>query len=291
MIEKTQLSLKNFVETIAKNTKDISIETSDISNLVKYLSDEKMKEVLDNHVIKPDLDSVKEKYNIHITADQEIPFYLLSIFMRWHRTEVEDDEGLLYGGFAFQSAKEIMYPQSKFWVTGSEDMRKFEKIDIDNAQLLKNLRWFETPIHPNRSASQYFGCVLPNEKSFPDKFYFYDDGNVYPLAITSYEDYINAMLRNAAVECWQYFYVAPEDLIKKNQGLNYMTTSLRHNTRIVSNMNGFTYNNLIEIDRLDLIYEYLKRCVDLLPTSFPTLNLGHQKAYFERFKSLMKQRL
>jgi hypothetical protein len=133
----------------------------------------------------------------------------------------------------------------------------------------------------------YYGCVRFNEDSFPHEFYFFDGGVIYALPFQSYEEYIKALIANAGLECWQYFYVDPHLLIQKNRGRNYMATDLRKGTRLVEDFRMYDYDPAYNFDRLDMIHEYLQRCVRFLPGAFPTLNLEHQRMYLHKLESLM----
>lgn len=86
---------------------------------------------------------------------------------------------------------------------------------------------------------------------------------------------------------WQYFYVDPELLIRRNKALNYMTTDLRKGTRLVEDFRIYEYNPDYTFDRLDMIVDYLQRCVRFLPGAFPNLNLNHQRIFMERLESLL----
>jgi len=130
--------------------------------------------------------------------------------------------------------------------------------------------------------------VYPNDKTFPNEFYYYDGGIFYPLPFKSYDEYISALIANAGVVYWQYFYIEPEEIIGKNKGLNYMTSDLRIGTRKVDNINIYQYNPEYQFDRLDLIVEYLNYCVQYLPDAFPTINFEHQKKYLQSLEIALK---
>ena len=90
------------------------------------------------------------------------------------------------------------------------------------------------------------------------------------------------MIASAAVRCWQYFYVDPELIINKSKGLSYFTWVLYLKTRLDNDLISMNYVENAQYDRLDLIAEYLERCVRILPDTFP----NHHKVYFKRFMAL-----
>ena len=94
------------------------------------------------------------------------------------------------------------------------------------------------------------------------------DLQLFPLPFTSAEEYLRAMIASAAVECWQYFYIDPELVISKSKGLSYFTWDLHFRTELGHDLDVAYYVENAPHDRLDLIAEYLERCIRILPGTF-----------------------
>ena len=225
---------------------------------------------------------------MEVNEDQQITFALFSSHFRWKKVDSVEGTWPLYGGFTFHLGESMVLWPSNKWKKGYEDFLQYAKEDEEQKDLLSKLTWFESPTPvAGPIYTPYYGCVLVEEGHFPDKFYFFDGGIIYPLPFKSYEEYITTLLGNAGVECWQYFYVDPELLVKRNKGLNYMTTDLRFRTHLVEKIAPFVYEPSYTFDRLDLIVEYLKRCAKHLPPAFPAIDFGHQEKYLEELEKLL----
>jgi hypothetical protein len=279
--------LKGLIENVKNNSHDVSIVDQSTDLLDRFIADEEFRTKFSGFADQK-MEKVKSSYGISINEDQSISFFLFSAHLRWMWVDQEGPNFPLFGGFTFKQGAAILEESSNSWKKEHQDFLKFEKSTHEAELLLAELAWFESPTSANSSTfAPYYGCVLPNEKSFPNDFYFYDGGIIYPLPFKSYEEYLLALIANAGLECWQYFYVDPGQLIQKNKGLNYMTTELRKGTRLIEDLNIYEYNPSCEIDRLELIHEYIKRCVRFLPGAFPTLNFDHQREYLQKLESML----
>ena len=276
--------LKEFIETVEKHTKDVEIDGQSTRMLLQFMTDEAFRQKF-IPLIKRRMEKVKTEKGLSISKDQEIPFTLFGAHLRWYSYE-------LVGGFQFCYGSSMIFSRitTDAWKKDHEDFLKYESSSRNDQILLDRLLYFESPTAPNAAIrTSYYGCVVENDHSFPHDFYFYDDGLIYALPFNGYQEYIEAMLVNAAVECWQYFYISPQELVKKNKGLNYMTTDLRMTTELVQNISVYEYNPNYSFDRLDLIFEYLQRVVRFLPEGFPTLNFDHQNEYLKELEKEIKR--
>lgn len=228
----------------------------------------------------------KEKYNIDLTSEQLEDFYLTSCKLKWRRPEQLPGEGYLPGGFAFNGITPLFESQVQFW---KESIGVFDQSDQENTidySLLKQLRWLESPTPLNfAELTPQFGCVKFEPDKFPEQFYFYDSGLIFPLTLESLEEYIADLICSAAVTCWQYFYIDPDLIISKNKGLNYTTWSLHSLSKLDFGTRKLECNKDSTVDRLDLINEYLERCIRLLPDAFPFIDFSHHVNYYQIFKN------
>jgi hypothetical protein len=286
-ISELHIRLNNLIETIKNDSVEISIVEQSIGLLNQFIADEKFRKKFSGFAERK-MEKVKTSFGITINEDQKTPFFLFSAYLRWMWVDQEGPNLPLFGGFAFKQGAAMMDASSDSWKKEHEDFLEFETSTPEAEALLTKLVWFESPTSANSSTfAPYYGCVLPNEKTFPHEFYFYDGGIIYPLPFQTFEAYLLALIANAGVECWQYFYVGPEQLIQKNKGLNYMTTALRKGTRLTEDLTVYEYDPSLKFDRLDLIHEHIQRCVTFLPAAFPTLNLEQQRVYLEQLESLL----
>ncbi len=289
MKKQIQQLIYDFIDVVKSKSPEIAIEEEDLQMFNQFIEDAEFEEKF-SKIIEGRISRVMDKQNLTINEDQQIPFFLFSAFMRWKRVVQEENEPLIYGGFAFNGGRNILKATSKFWQISHDEFLQYGELSKKETDLLHQLSWFESPTRNDHSEAlytPYSGCVLVNSKTFPNDFYFYDGGISYALPFKNYEEYITALLANAGVEYWQYFYIKPKLLVSKNKGVNYMTTQLRHNTLLVEDLNGYSYDPSLKIDRLDLILEYLKWCVRYLPKSFPSIDFTHQQEYLKRLEKLV----
>ena len=178
--------------------------------------------------------------------------------------------------------------QQKFWERSETAFDRFE----NKGEMLDDpraLSWIEsTTAVRNVLPTESYGCTRIKDSADLDEFYFYDSGKLYDLPFQSAEAYFDALFSSAAVECWQYFFIDPQVIIEKNKGLPYITWNLHYRSHLSDGIGLLQYNPAIPYDRLDLINEYLERCVLLLPKSFPFLDFSHHIAYYENFQQLYK---
>ena len=267
------------------------IDTEAIAIDVEELDYRKMSRVLDGKIdsLKMFVDSTKEeikqKTAIEFNEENDYWFYISSVRLYWTRLSFEG-KGDLAGGFFINAPTMIFLKyQQEFW-----EWSEMAFDDFDNKAALlddpRHLSWFESTTAINSGLlTPYFGCTKIKHSADLDEFYFYDSGKLYDLPFKSVEEYFSAMFSTAAVECWQYFFIPPEVIIEKNKGLPYITWDLHYRSQLEEGIDLLQYNPSIQYDRLDLINEYLERCVTVLPKSFPYLDFRHHLEYYKGFKS------
>lgn len=277
--------MASFFELMSSASKDIEIDESSHVEIDRYVSgsvdyyDEGINRVTNK---------IKNKTEIDFPDDLKFLFFLQGENIRWARGEQKSGEGSLGGGFYVNGIIDVFLYPLDFWKSA---VREFSDIGCEDlADIPENMRWFESTVaHNDPEYAPHYGCVPFEPPSFPDRFFFYDSGLLFPLPFKSFEEYYSAMLDSAAVECWQYFYVDPAEIIRKSKGVSYITWFQHIATRLDERMQSMFLNEAIEHDRLDLIDEYLERCVRLLPGSFPFLDFSHHREYYSRFKALYEK--
>ncbi|NML21665.1 hypothetical protein HHL16_12310 [Pseudoflavitalea sp. G-6-1-2] len=280
-------NLYTFLQNIRKKSVNIDVEVLDTESLDPLFSGgaDETKELDEQRKEK-----FKTTYGIALSKEQIDYFHLTSCILRWNRSEQEPKEGLLSGGFAFNGISNLFKFNNPFWQESADKFKETAKGKLPDEALLQQLRWIESPTPKNSGIyTPQFGCVILEKEKFPNQFYFYDSGLVYPLPFQSYEEYIDALTDSAAVRCWQYFYVDPALIVQKNKGLSYIGWSLHVTSHLEEGIRDLTVNKNIQSDRLDLIDEYLHRCVQLLPKSFPFLDFSHHKKHYEAFSKLYEK--
>ena len=281
-MKQTILRLYDFFQDIEHLTKGIEIESSSletINNFVSGMQSEQQDEI--QWVTK----EIKDKTGLVLNKSQKNLFFIEDAELIWTRPAQESGEGYLSGGFYINGPLSIFLNPAKFW---EDSLSFFEEIGKENlADIPINLRWIEsTSLYTEPSYNPHFGCVKFIQGVFPNEFYFYDSGFLFPLPFTTFQEYFNAMIDSAAVKCWQYFYIEPETILNRNINKDYYTWALHISTNLDEKLRSIKYFENAKFDRLDLIAEYLKRCVRLLPGSFPFLTFDHHKEYFEGFRKL-----
>ena len=280
-------NLYTFLQNIRKKSVNIDVEELDTESLDPLFSGgaDQNKELDEQRKEK-----FKKLYGIELSKEQVDYFHLTSCILRWNRSEQEPKEGLLSGGFAFNGISNLYKFNSAFWEESAATFREAAGGKLPDETLLQQLRWIESPTPKNSGIyTPQFGCVILEKGKFPTKFYFYDSGLVYPLPFHSYEEYINALTASAAVRCWQYFYIDPALIVKQNKGVSYISWSLHVTSHLEEGIRDLSLNKNIRADRLDLINEYLHRCVQLLPKSFPFLDFSHHEKQYAAFSKLYKK--
>lgn len=282
-------SIKNLyrlVNEIPNKAKDISILKADVKILdTLFIGDSKKIEKLSRETI----DELKEEYGISIDMSDVEFSYLTSCRFKWKRPEKET-EGYLEGGFIFNGLTDIFANNLQFWEKSIDEFVEFENKNLIDFNLIKELRWIESPVIPTEAEyCPQFGCVKLEKGKLPKEFFFYDSGIVYPLPFKTLNEYINGLTASGFVNCWQYFYIDPQIIIPKNKGIKYLTWSKHTSSRLVGEFASNNNEDVIKHDRLDLINEYLQRCIRLLPASFPFMNFEHHERYYVRFKKLYEK--
>ncbi|WP_028973744.1 hypothetical protein [Spirochaeta cellobiosiphila] len=183
-------------------------------------------------------------------------------------------EEILHGGFAFNGLTDMLTMRTDFW---SDSVKEFgQNLTNDELIFLDKLSWFESPTpHSTARYTPMYGCYRLEDNKFPEAIYFYDSGTVYNLDMTL-ETYIANMIESAAVNCWQYFYISPEELIKKNKGVNGSLWML-------SSLEDFPEDS----DRLGNILHHMDHCIQYLPDSFPWKDFSYHNKQLELIKSMI----
>lgn len=268
------------------------------SELVKMT--EKGKATIDKLIQKVDKNSALladfandffNQYKIHLKEEDYDVLFLTTYGLEWYRPETFSKEGYLEGGFSFNGLEDLYSNNPHFWKDAVNDFIKFQPKKKVDYSFLECLRWLESTHHysnPNSGNLPYTACVTLDEDRLPSKFYFFDGGLVFELTIDSYDDYVKALTDSSGVTCWQYFYINPDEIIDKNIEVNYMTWVLK-TSDLADGINDLAYDENITYDRLDLVAEYLERCIRLLPSTFPFLDFSYHKEHYRKFKVLYDQ--
>lgn len=279
-------NLYEFVQDVKKNSKSfVRIDEIEAANLENFL------ELKTNSMHDPSIDSfvefMEDIRGIKLNDEKKWIKYL-RINLTWTREAQETGQFLLKGGCYFNGITDVISSKpTTFFEYSLDKFLKYEEESKTDINLIHKLRFIESPTSlQDATYTPYFGCVTLKEKEFPTDFYFYDSGLVYKLPFITYEGYIDALIQSAAVNCWQYFYVNPQEVIQKNKGIKYITWGLHTRTRLDEDLAGLNFVPDAKYDRLDLINEHLKQCVELLPDTFPFLNFEHHINYYNEFKKL-----
>ena len=271
-----------FIKSINEKSNGIIVDVQNVEIAEMIVKEKKEKFVNQDNERKSEF---KVKYNIDLTNEQLENFYLTSCKLKWKRTEQLSGEGYLPGGFAFNGITPLFESQVQFWKESTSVFGQFDQENSIDYNLLMQLRWLESPTPLNfAELTPQFGCVKFEQNKFPEQFYFYDSGLIFPLKFKSLEEYVTNLICSGAVTCWQYFYIDPDLVISKNKGLKYITWSLHSLSKLDAGLNKLEYNENIKVDRLDLINEYLERCIRLLPDAFPFIDFSHHVNYYKNFK-------
>jgi hypothetical protein len=271
----------------AEKIKDeVDIETKGEKKLQIFLN----KTINDDNYIKKRIDDYENNDSITLNSENVYTTFLNFFSLKWSRPEKKTREGYLSGGFKFNGLIDIYGVETKFWEKSVKEFIKYEDEKHIDFELLEQLRWIESPSSAHQSVdaeyTPFFGCVKLKDSNLPSDFYYYDCGIIYKLPFSSYDDYVEALLNSSAVKCWQYFYINPQEIIDKNKGLKYITWANYDLTNLDDSITGLAYNENSKYDRLDLISEYLERCVRLLPITFPFINFNHHIDYYQQFNEL-----
>ncbi len=214
---------------------------------------------------------IKRKENYELSQKQTLLYYLSGIEVEWGRPGQNAGEVVLHGGFAFNGLTDVLTMPTDFW---AHSVNKFRKnLSTEELAFFNKLSWFESPTpHASAVYTPMYGCLELLENKFPEKLFFYDSATVYELDMTI-EAYISNLLDSVALYCWQYFYINPEEIIKKNKGVKgaswYMTMEI-----------NFPEEN----DRLQNIIRYMEYCMEYLPGSFPGMDFSFHQNSLEKLK-------
>ncbi len=270
-MEKIFEHILNFVEYLEKEGVGLSIisEKSDIESLQDTFNESP-------DILKPEIDRVnariKRRKNYELSNEQTLLYYTYKIKLLWTRSGQNPGEPVLHGGFAFNGLTDVLIMPTDFW---AHSVNKFRKnLSTEELAFLNKLSWFESPTpHASSMYTPMYGCLELLENRFPEKLFFYDSGTVYELDMTI-ESYISNLLDSVALYCWQYFYINPEEIIKKNKGVKgtswYMTMEI-----------NFPEEN----DRLQNIIRYMEYCMEYLPGSFPDIDFSFHQKSLDKLKS------
>ncbi len=234
-----------------------------------------------------ELKDIEDKLKIN---DSELYVDFISgLRVRWRKSGFKGNDGNwinpLRGGLCIKSIYGMLTSEKQNFLEKYEDYEAYEPYSEEDFKLINQLAWYDSPTSLiDSDITPYFTCLKLEKEKFPNEFYFYDSHFVYKLPFTNYESYFDALLASSAVECWQFFYIEPQELIDRNLGKNYFTVFLRSDK--IENHSMLHYKPEIEADRLDIIHEHLELCVKALPEIFPKMDFSYHKNYFEKFNAL-----
>jgi len=279
-------NLYSFVKKLPEKAKGISIVELHVE-VLDMLFEDTSKRL--EKIGKDTIQKFREEYGIILDMEQVKFSYLSSCRLRWRRPEKEED-GYLDGGFSFNGLTDIFSRNLQFWKKSVEEFKEYENEKLIDLKLLKQLRWIESPTIPIEAEyTPQFGCVKLQKGKLPDEFYYYDSGIIYPIPFKSFDEYVDGLVASGSVTCWQYFYVDPELIISKNKEIKYITWSKHTTSRLGGGIDSIHFKPEVKYDRLDLINEYMERCVRLLPESFPFINFTYHKKHYSEFEKLYKK--
>lgn len=276
-----------FFDTLEHHTVGLNINEFNAKNVRAVLSDPAEARIQKAMFIR----FQERRLGFSFSAHDDFWLYLVGAQVRWDRM-ARDGEGTLMGGFVVEPLRQFAAERprvgretNQFWGRSALefDRQPEWRAWLDNPG---ELRWLTGTTAPNSAiASNSYGCVAPGQGTMPSSYHYYDSGKVYALPFQTPLAYFEAMLGSGAVECWQYFYVDPDVIIAKNQGLPYITWKLQIRSQLLEPAHMLHYDPSIPFDRLDLVVEYLERCVRLLPLSFPTLDFSHHRDHFAKLEA------
>ena len=279
-----------FCDRNFKDSKRLNINHS-LSSLEDYvyknMSDERIKSKR-NRVLRR-VEEIKESYS-NLADYNEFLFYLFSPKLRWKSAGFKNSNGdwinPIRGGFCLPSFYGVLTAENvPFW-NKTSDYNKYSPRTEKELELLKKLKWFDSPSPLTESGelTPFFSCFEYESGKFPDKLIFFDSHITYSLPFSNYSNYFKAMMDSVSVEYWQFFYINPQEIIEKNINKSYFSIFLESNK--IKDHSLIHFNPEIKADRLDIIHEYLERCVTTLPLIFPEMDFTYHKDYFEKFNAL-----
>lgn len=283
-MNKTIQDLYAFIQNVEHNSINIDVDTAKYKKISKYI-DGKIGAYQDQ--IESKSKEIQDGLNIRLSNSQKELFFVDTSKLNWGRGEQISQEGTLAGGFYINGIRGMFLEPNDFWKDIAEVFKEVGQ--EDRLEIPRGFSWL-TGTHAVNSARRlcHYGCVKLEQGKFPAEFYFFDSGLLFPLPFKTVEEYIQAMITSAAVECWQYFYIDPELVISKSKGLSYFTWDLHFRTCLGNDLDELFFVENAPHDRLDLIAEYLERCVNLLPETFPFLDFKHHKQYLSDFLALYR---
>ncbi|MFK7920768.1 MAG: hypothetical protein AB8H47_02375 [Bacteroidia bacterium] len=280
--------MKNFVNTLYEFCQNIQfkaegIEIADkqIDKLQIFVKEGEQSSFM--RFVNKRRKKLSELYGLDTTPDHIPMFFTSGAHFEWVRGEQKPNEGLLKGGFSINGITDIFKDVVPFW---ESPLNRFENVGDQrkpSADSFSGLRWFDSPsfFNDSRYTPQY-GCIVLEDSKWPSSFVFFDSGLQFEMATFSFEQYFGQLIASAAVVCWQYFFVDPDQIISKNKGLHYRTWERHKITLVDKELRKLNLNKDTHHDRLDLIMEYLERCIRLLPSSFPFIDFSYHIDFYER---------
>lgn len=278
--------LLDFIERVRFDSNGIEVQELSCSRIKKFLKG-------DISSLQKRIDKTKKRIEetsgMLFNEQQSSLFFLQGEGLRWNRLETQTNEGLVSGGFCINGVMDMFLDPVNFFEKSQHKL--FSNAHTGIATITENMRWFESKTaHNAPESTPQYGCFLFEPPNFPSKYYFYDSGLLFQLPFKNFEEYLTAMMNSAAVSGWQYFYISPLEVIQKNIGQPYITWPQHISSCLDGRMQSVIYNQSIEYDRLDLIYEHIERCVQLLPETFPFQSFADLEVYFGEFKLLYDKR-
>lgn len=277
-----------FLENTQTNAKGVTFRRYNLGHLKSYGTKPpaRIEKVFANKI-----ETIEKECGVTFSLDDRKLPYIHSVRFFWQRPEQFHKEGFLQGGFFLCGLTDLfLMGRSDFYTPSLTHFLCYETTAKTDVGLIESVEWIESPVNPLEGEYiPLFGCVKLEKGKFPNQFYFYDSGIIYPLPFKSYKEYLTAMINSACVVGWQYFYVPSDLIVKLNEGLHYITWA-RHTTTSL----GEEYGNLNPIqnplyDRLDMINDSLERSARLLPQTFPFIDFSHHISYYEKFKQLYEE--
>ena len=279
-------------ETLNANSEIPEIKEMDlnisIANLSAYVNKE-----LDSDRMERKEKRVRKRIDnigLSLNADKESLFYLFSPELKWSKHGFKGKDGNwinpIDGGFCINSIYEILTSeQEKFWERASKKYQDYEPYTKEYFELINQLAWFDSPTSfVDRAITPFYTCLKIEEGKFPTAFYFYDSHLVYQLPFKTYEEYFETLFASTCIECWQFFYINPNELIKRSKGKCYFTVFLK--SPKTENQSIINFEPEVKEDRLDVIHGYLEHCVTALPEIFPEKDFSYHINFFKEFNAL-----
>ena len=167
-----------------KETESIQTEIRGESTIQAF-----QKKIKKNSGLLTDLvEDLKIQHGLNLKPDEADIIFLTSYGMDWWRPERFSKEGFLTGGFSFNGLSGLFEPASGFWKKTTEQFEQYNPQSKADTKLLSDLVWVESQFHfsnVNTVSFPFAACAEKNERSLPEKFFFYDSGLLLDLPISS----------------------------------------------------------------------------------------------------------